>query len=90
MVQYRHILCAIWFIAYESASGKHQEFSLGETVYVRLDRQSFAKVKNKKWVKCLKEVIITLVLSETTYEVQHVASDGALGRNRSQSCIAIA
>ncbi len=35
---------------YDSASGKHQEFSLGETVYVQLDRQSFAKVKNKKWI----------------------------------------
>ncbi len=33
---------------YDSAFGRHQEFLLGETVYVRLDRQSFAKVKNKK------------------------------------------
>ena len=65
---------------YDSASGKHQEFSLGEMVYVRLDRQSFAKVKNKKWVKCWKEAIITRVLSETTYEVQYVIGDGALGR----------
>ncbi len=65
---------------YDSASAKHQEFSLGETVYVRLDRQSFAKVKNKKWVKCWKEAIITRVLSETTYEVQYVIGDGTLGR----------
>ena len=65
---------------YDSASGKHQEFSLGETVYVRHDRQSFAKVKNKKWVKCWKEAIITRVLSEMTYEVQYVIGDGALGR----------
>ncbi len=65
---------------YDSASGKHQEFSLGETVYVQLDRQSFAKVKNKKWVKCWKEAIITRVLSETTCEVQYVIGDGALGR----------
>ncbi len=63
---------------YDSASGRHQEFSLGETVYVRLDHQSFAKVKNKKWVKCWKEAIITRVLSETTYEVQYVFGDGAL------------
>ncbi len=41
---------------YDSASGKHQEFSLGETVYVRLDRQSFTKVKNKKWIKCWKDL----------------------------------
>ncbi len=63
---------------YDSASRKHQEFSLGETVYVRLDRQSFAKVN--KWVKCWKEAIITRVLSEPTYEVQYVFGDGALGR----------
>ncbi len=54
---------------YDSASGRHQEFALGETVYVRLDRQSFTKVKNKKWIKCWKKVPITQVLSETTYEV---------------------
>ncbi len=65
---------------YDLASGRHQEFSLGEMVYVRLDRQSFAKVKNKKWVKCWKEAIIPRVLSETTYEVQYVFGDGALGR----------
>ncbi len=44
-----------------------------------LDQQWFAKVKNKKWMKCWKEVLITRVLSETTYEVQYVTSDGALG-----------
>ncbi len=64
---------------YDSASGKHQEFELGETVYVQLDRQSFAKVKNKKWIKCWKEALVTRVLSDTTYEVQYVAHDGALG-----------
>ena len=65
---------------YDSASDRYQDFSLGETVYVHLDRQSFAKVKNKKWIKRWKEALITRVLSETTYEVQYVASDGALGR----------
>ncbi len=65
---------------YDSASGKHHEFSLGETVYVRLDRQSFASIKNEKWIKCWKEALITRVLLDTTYEVQYVASDGALGR----------
>ncbi len=65
---------------YDSASGKHHEFLLGEKVYVRLDRQSFANIKNKKWIKCWKEALITRVLSDTTYEVQYVASDGALGR----------
>ncbi len=64
---------------YDLASGKHQEFSLGGTVYVRLDRQSFAKVKNKKWVKCWKEALITRLLSDTTYEVQYVTGDGTLG-----------
>ncbi len=54
---------------YDSASGRHQEFALGETVYVRLDRQSFTKVKNMKWIKCWKKALITQVLSETTYEV---------------------
>ena len=57
---------------YDSASGRHQEFELGETVYVRLDRQSFAKVKNKKWIKCWKEALVTRILSETTYKVQYV------------------
>ena len=64
----------------DSASGKHHKFSVRETVYVRLDRQSFVSIKNKKWIKCWKEALITRVLSDTTYEVQYVASDGALGR----------
>ena len=69
---------------YDSASGRHLEFVLGETVYVRLDRQSFAKVKNKKWIKCWKEALITRVLSETTDEVQYarcasISGDGTLG-----------
>ncbi len=33
---------------YHSASSKHQEFALGEIVYVRLNQHSFAKVKNKR------------------------------------------
>ncbi len=52
---------------------------LSPSSIVRLDRQSFPKVKNKKWIKCWKEALITRVLSETTYEVQYVASDGTLG-----------
>ena len=44
---------------YDSASGKHHEFSLEETVYVCLDRQLFASIKNKKWIKCWKEALIT-------------------------------
>ena len=32
---------------YDSTSGKHQEFALGETVYIMLDRHSFAKVKKR-------------------------------------------
>ncbi len=71
---------------YDSASGKHQEFLLGEMVYVQLDRQLFTKVKNKKWVKCWKEAIITRVLSETTYEVQYVIGNGALGRKSIVHC----
>ncbi len=36
-----------------------RSFSLEERVYFWIDRQSFAKVKNMKWIKCWKKAIIT-------------------------------
>ncbi len=65
---------------YNSASGKHHKFSLGETVCATRSAVVRQHQEQELWIKRWKEALIARVLSDTTYEVQYVASDGTLGR----------
>ncbi len=53
---------------------------MGETVCATRSAVVRQHQEQELWIKRWKEALIARVLSDTTYEVQYVASDGTLGR----------
>ncbi len=77
---------------YYNRNHSHLDFRVGDRVFVKHERATFQKVKNKKFVKTWKKAVVQRVLGATTYQVQYILPDSSLGntsvvhRNRLKAC----